>query len=73
MLLYESGNYRVDGRGEFLVGVGDPVYGGRGIEGNVELRFVGKRHDNAGGSGHEGSPGWLQHKEGQVGNLTGVS
>jgi hypothetical protein len=25
------------------------------------------------GSGHEGSPGWLQNKEGQAGNLTGVS
>jgi hypothetical protein len=26
-----------------------------------------------GGSGHEDSPGWLQHKEGQAGNLTEVS
>jgi hypothetical protein len=25
-----------------------------------------------GGSGHEGSPGWLQHKEGQAENLTEV-
>jgi hypothetical protein len=25
-----------------------------------------------GSSGHEGSPGWLEHKEGQAGNLTKV-
>jgi hypothetical protein len=30
-----------------------------------ELTFLG-------GSGQEGSPGWLQHKEGQAGNLTEV-
>ena len=44
----------VDGVGERVVGVGDPVDGRGRVEGDVELRGAGEANDYAGGSGDEG-------------------
>jgi hypothetical protein len=42
------------------------------VDSGLRLRVSSPELTLSGGSGHEGSPGWLQHEEGQAGNLTEV-